>query len=186
MTDLRLRAELWLRLHGWWIPILVLLGVAAAALHAVALPDQQRRIASTASHLDGEKQALAEQTRHHADALASRQAAPAPQDGVSRFDRQLVGTSERSHLIRTLWREANRQQVRLGKIDFREERDVAGGFVRLRIHVPASGTYPAVKRLAFGLMHNHPSLALDAIEFKRDRPEGTLESELQFTFLMRP
>lgn len=186
MKDLRLRAELWLRLHGWWLPILILLGVTAVVLHAVVLPDRERRIAGMAGRLDAETQALSEQTRRQADTLSSQQTASAPEDGISRFDRQLAGTPERSQLIRTLWLEAGREQVRLGKIDFREERDVAGGFVRLHLHVPASGTYPAIKRLAFGLMHSHPSLALDAIEFKRDRLEGTLESELQLTFLMRP
>lgn len=183
----RLQAELWLRLHGGWPFALAALLLAVILVHGLVLPGKAGQIDAMAARVRGDQLQAQARARHleatRQQAEAARRAAPA--DVYGRFDTLLAGNTERSKFIRDIWQQASLQQVRLGKIDFREERDAAGGFLRLRIHVPTVGSYPAVKRLAFGLMRAYPSLAMDAIEFKRDRAQGELEGTLHFTLMMR-
>lgn len=185
--SLRLSAELWFHQRGWWAPLIALLLVLAVLVHGLVLPRKARQADVLAAQVHDDKLAAQRQAQgmvaKQEQAEALRKAAPA--EAAARFDTLLADASERSRLIRAMWQQAAPLQVRLGKIDFREERDVAGGFLRLRINVPTVGSYPAVKRLAFGLMHAYPALALDAIEFKRDRLQAELEGTLHFTLLMR-
>lgn len=185
MSHLRLQVQLWLRLHGWWpvaasalagitgVLYLALLPKLDADLHALGL--QQQTQAAELAHLNAPGHAV------------PRQAAGVQDNSVEHFERQLTSAKDRSKFLAQMWHEADHLGVRLGKVDFHEDVDAAGGYVRLRMNVPASGSYPAIKNFTFVLMRAYPALGLETIEFKRERvAQGDVDGLLHVVLMMRP
>ena len=92
-----------------------------------------------------------------------------------------------SWLMQQLWKQGSAAGLQMHKIDYRREADAGGRFERLHISVPASGSYPAVRKFSFVLMSAFPSLALDGLDMTRDpNASGSVETTLHFSLFTRP
>jgi hypothetical protein len=178
MTDLRLRAELWLAQVGPWPLFLTCGAVIAAAVWALILPAQERELALA------RKLAVAAAT----PASAARPVAFAGQpdsDSLQVFERSLATDADATRLMQRIWSDAARCGVRLSKVDYRTERDVAGGYSRLHITMPLGATYPGMRNFVFGLMAAFPTLSLDKLDMKRESAsQPDIEATVHMTLLV--
>lgn len=59
--------------------------------------------------------------------------------------------------------------------------------VEYSISFPVSGEYSGIRTFVFKVLADHPAIALDQINFQRDRVnDATLKAEIRFTLFIRP
>jgi Tfp pilus assembly protein PilO len=120
---------------------------------------------------------------------APRPAAPVSTQGTAleAFERRLANDDVVTAFQRQLWQQAEAAGLQLNKVDYRSEGDAGAQFTRLSITLPATGTYPGVRRFIFALMAQFPGLALDRLDLKRSSATGAeVEATMHFTLLRRP
>ena len=173
---LRLACELWLARHGYLPLAVVALFAALASVAAIVLP-----------RLQGE---LAREQRRNVF-LAEQAKAPttkpaAPRSHQRAFFEVLVPQSEKLAVAQDAWDAALASQLRVERAEYRGEPDSGAGFSRLTLRLPVGGSYPAIKRYVFGMLAQHPGLALDKIEVKRERAaQEALDVQLRFSLFVR-
>ena len=179
MSTLRLRTELWLGQIGPWKLLLALGSAAAVIVWTLLIGAQERQLVHV------RKLAVAASAQGNSARLAPM-ADPAGTDSLQAFERSLASDAGARHLMQRIWSDAARAGVRVSKVDYRTELDLAGGFSRLQISMPLGGTYPAMKKFIFGLMGTFPMLSLDKLDIKRESAsQPDIEATLHMTLLVR-
>ena len=179
MNGWPLKLELWFVGLGRWPPILAAVAALVAALWGVLLPVSEERAA----------RALRQVEVAGATTSTPRSAATEakPADALAAFEAQLASEDDLLRLMQQLWKQGSAAGLQMHKIDYRREADAGGRFERLHISVPASGSYPAVRKFSFVLMSAFPSLALDGLDMTRDpNASGSVETTLHFSLFTRP
>ena len=178
MNGWLLSVELWLMRLGRWPLACGAVAVPAALLWSTLLPLTEQQV-------DREARLL--------DSLRQRAVAPAPDvtatppDALAAFEARLATAEDVTRLMQQLWAQGESAGLQLNKVDYRTEEVTGAGFQRLSITLPMTGPYPAVRRLAFGLMTMFPSLSIDKLDMKRDQTaSGRVETTIHLTLFTRP
>ncbi|MEN9984294.1 MAG: hypothetical protein RI918_2263, partial [Pseudomonadota bacterium] len=75
-------------------------------------------------------------------------------------------------VVQDLLRMAEDQKLTVQKGEYRVQRDVTGGFMRYRMSLPIKGTASTVHRYIEAALSAQKTLALESVQFKRDRIES--------------
>ncbi len=171
----RLGTELWFASVGRWpVALAVVLAVPALLWAVVPATERQAR----------QQQLLAQGERAAPLPVA---AAPAGAETLAAFEKNLATDADVDRLMRQIWQHGGAAGLHMNKVDYRVETDAGGGFKRLLVTLPLSGTYPAVKSFAFTLMAAFPTLSLDKLDIKREHAaQGEVETTLHMSLLTRP
>jgi hypothetical protein len=81
---------------------------------------------------------------------------------------------------------AEDQKLTVQKGEYRVQRDITGGFMRYRMSLPVKGTAPTVHRYIEAALRAQKTLALESVQFKRDRIESIdIEARMQWVVFTR-
>jgi hypothetical protein len=127
-------------------------------------------------------------------AAPEARAVPVPdrggQDGRARlkaFDDYLLAHADIPTVVQDLIRLAEAEKLVLARGDYRPQADVQGGFLRYRMSLPVKGDAQAIRRFMQAALLAHRTLALEGVQFKRERIESaSVEARLQWVLLTRP
>jgi hypothetical protein len=79
---------------------------------------------------------------------------------------------------------ADERQLLLVRGDYKPQVDSAGGFLRYRMTLPVKGGMAAIQSFVAAVLQTHPSMAVEAVQFKRDRIASPLvEARIQWLLL---
>jgi hypothetical protein len=123
-------------------------------------------------------------TRARADRLHSRP--PAVQAPVERDWRADLpaGHAAHAHLAR-LFEAARAAGLNLTEGRYQEARDAGSGLTRLKISLPVSGSYPAIRAFVAQALNGQPSLAMEGMRLSRDTPgDGDIQGDLRFVLFL--
>jgi len=115
-------------------------------------------------------------------------AAPA-MDGRERlraFEAHLVPHEEIPNVLQNLFRLADAENLTLQRGEYKVEPDSNGGFIRYRMILPVNGGSSAVYRFIQAALLAHGALALDSVQFRRERIDAqNVEARIQWILLTR-
>jgi hypothetical protein len=94
---------------------------------------------------------------------------PDPQIRLKAFDAYLLSNAEVPDVVRDLIALAAEERLSLPRGEYRPQIEPHGGFLRYRMTIPVSGPAPSVLRFIESALRKHHALALESVEFKRDR-----------------
>lgn len=171
-----------LGLAGW---LLLGCGVAAAAALAVA-----QRQAGVIAALDAR---LADATARRGASALSAKPAPvatagraAAQGNLDAFDRILLPHDDIPLVVEDILRLADESGLSIKRGDYRPQADVAGAFLRYRMTLPVKGAAPAIHRFLQASLRAQKTLALESVQFKRDRIDSPeVEARVQWAIFTR-
>lgn len=110
-------------------------------------------------------------------------------DGRARlqvFERHLLAHEDIAAVVQDLLSLAEDHDLRLQRGEYRPQIDRAGGFLRYRMSLPVKGPALAVHGFMQAALRGHPALALETVQFKRERIESTeIEARIQWVLLTR-
>lgn len=86
-------------------------------------------------------------------------------------------------LVQALLDGAEQQGLRIERGNYRLEPEPAAAMTRLRVSLPLRGEPARVQRFVLAALQAHPTLALDALQFKRNA-DGPAQIEARVQFLM--
>jgi hypothetical protein len=94
---------------------------------------------------------------------------PDPQTRLKAFDAYLLSHAEVPDVVRDLIALAADEGLSLPRGEYRPLIEPQGGFLRYRMTIPVSGPAPSVLRFIESALRKHRALALESVEFKRER-----------------
>jgi hypothetical protein len=172
---------------GAWLTLALLLAAVLAA-------GLQRHWQTQASLLQARLTERAGAQRHGAALSALPLVAPGPGAGPSAqgrarlqaFERHLLAHEDIPVVVQDLLSLAQDQGLVLQRGEYRPQIDRAGGFLRYRMSLPVKGPALAIQGFMQAALRAHPALALETIQFKRERIESTeIEARIQWVLLTR-
>ena len=102
------------------------------------------------------------------------------------FERHLLAHEDIPVVVQDLLSLAQDQGLRLQRGEYRPQIDRVGGFMRYRMSLPVKGPALAIQGFMQAALHAHPALALETVQFKRERIESTdIEARIQWVLLTR-
>lgn len=119
-------------------------------------------------------------------APVTRPAGQARRAALREFYAALPAQDEIPALLQSLLDGAQQQGLRAARGNYRLEPEPAAALARLRIALPLRGEPARVQRFVLAALQAHPTLALDALQFKRD-PEGLalIDAKVQFVIYLQ-
>ena len=89
-------------------------------------------------------------------------------------------------VVQDLLRMAEDQKLTVQKGEYRVQRDITGGFIRYRMSLPVKGAAATIHRYIEAALRAQKTLALESVQFKRDRIESTdIEARMQWVVFTR-
>jgi Tfp pilus assembly protein PilO len=135
-----------------------------------------------------EQIAAADQQRRQLHASArNRVAEPVPaQTQLHNFYAKFPARSTLPDALMTLHRVANSNGLKDTRADFRDAPESGTPLVRVRIDIPVSGSYAAIRNWAVELLETLPTLTLDGMELRRASiGSQQVEARVRFQLLLR-
>ena len=175
----RLDLELIVRKTSWQAWLAALLVAIAAAIDAFGTGT------------------LAHATQARLADLHALGAAPAPSDDgappmplvhirYGAFVAVLEEKADTHHVIRSLFRAAERHALGLAQADYALAFDEAGKFWTYRVDLPLSGPYGSLRRFVDEVLRAIPCAALEQIDFKRDGVgAASVEARMRFVLYLK-
>jgi hypothetical protein len=158
--------------------LLLLAGLAASGL---ALWAQQRELQALAQL---RQQWLVQQAQPVARPVDTRAL-----DGRARlaeFDAYLPGHGEIPATVGALFNLAQQEGLTIARGDYKAQPDAAGGFLRYRMTLPVQGDAAAIRRFMLAALRGHKTLALESVQFKRERAAtAEVEARIQWVLFSR-
>lgn len=141
-----------------------------------------------------ESQQRAQDLQARADVLAHMLPAHPPrtrmqstQDKLDRFKAHLLPAKDIPSVVEDVLRLAEEEGLAIRRGEYRAQADTHGGFMRYGMALPVSGNEEMVRRFLRSALYRHKYIALQSIEFKRERIEtDSIEARLQFVILSTP
>lgn len=160
-------------LLGLLLPACVVLGIGAWTV------DQQQVRAMAATQLR-----LAE-----LELIPVRPAENRGSDGHARlkaFEGYLLAHEDIPVVVQDILNLAEDQHLSITRGEYRPEIDVQGKFLRYRMTLPVKGDAQAIRRFMLAALHAQKTLALESVQFKRERIESArVEARIQWIVLTR-
>lgn len=165
------------RRWGLWAPAMAVAAVLAALLGWNALENHQRAQAL---------QARADVLAKLRPASPQRDRAQGPTEKLARFESHLLPQADIPAVLEDVLRLAEEEGLAIKRGDYRPQVDTLGRFMRYRMAVPVSGDAAMVRRFLRSALYRHKYIALESIEFKRERIETErIEARLHLIILAR-
>lgn len=102
------------------------------------------------------------------------------------FENFLMPHEDIPVVVQDLLRMAEDQKLTVLKGEYRVQRDITGGFMRYRMSLPVKGTASTVHRYIEVALRAQKTLALESVQFKRDRIESIdIEARMQWVAFTR-
>lgn len=180
LWEARRAARAFVRRRGvFWPALLACLALAGAGL--VAGRDQAVRAALLA--------ASAPAAAPVATAVAPDASDPGQAGARSRlraFDAHLLPHADIPFALQDLLELGAAEGLSMQRGSYRPQADGAGGFLRYRMTLPVRGPAPAIQRFMKAALQRHRNLALDGVQFKRERVGATeIEARIDWVLLAR-
>jgi hypothetical protein len=100
------------------------------------------------------------------------------------FEQNLLPHAKIPVVVQALLRLAEDDGLSIRRGDYRLQADAGGGFVRYQMTLPVKGTAPAIHHFIQAALLDHSALALESVQFKRERIESSeIEARLQWVLL---
>lgn len=114
---------------------------------------------------------------------------PAGLDGRARlaeFDAYLPRHEEIPATLAALFNLAQREGLSIARGEYKAQADGPGRFLRYRMALPVQGDAAAIRRFMLAALQAHKTLALESVQFKRERPGvAAVEARIQWVLLLR-
>ena len=171
---------------AWLVLALLLLAALAAGM--------QRHWQTQASALEARLAERASAQRHGSTLsalpiVALGLGAGGSADGrgsLQAFERHLAAHEDIPVVVQDLLSLAQDQGLRLQRGEYRPQVDRVGGFMRYRMSLPVTGPALAIQGFMQAALQAHQALALETVQFKRERIESTdIEARIQWVLLTR-
>jgi len=108
-----------------------------------------------------------------------------PEADLAAFYAALARPANAPELLRRLHRTAQAHGLRLEQGEYRPLADPGGKLTRYQILLPATGTYPEVRRFLTQAGREIPGLSLDGISFQRQKiGDEALQAQIKFTLFL--
>lgn len=102
------------------------------------------------------------------------------------FDAHLVSHEDIPDVLQSLFHLADAENLTLQRGEYKVEPDSYGGFIRYRMILPVNGDSSAVYRFIQAALSAHGALALDSVQFRRERIDAkNVEARIQWILLTR-
>lgn len=133
----------------------------------------------------------AQELQARADVLANmlpahppRSRMQATQDKLARFEAHLLPAKDIPSVVEDVLRLAEEEGLAIRRGEYRAQPDTHGRFMRYGMALPVSGNEEMVRRFLRSALYRHKYIALQSIEFKRERIEtDSIEARLQLVIL---
>jgi hypothetical protein len=188
--ELRRWALVWMRRFGVWGVLLLICAIVGIV---AALVWGQQRALLKSLHL--QSQALPNSVHQKSSSLktvspvlAKTTETPpsSSHDRLMVFENHLLPQVQIPAAIETLLQDAKDQGLTVQRGNYRPEVDAVGGFMRYRMTLPVKGSAPAVQAFIDAALLNEKALALESVQFKRERIESAdVEVRLQWVVFTR-
>lgn len=100
---------------------------------------------------------------------------------LAAFERLLVPHADIPHVVRDLLERAGQARLAQVRGDYKAEPDAAGRFMRYRLSLPVKGEAERIQRYLMDALRVHPALALESVQFKRERIDSSeVEARVQW------
>jgi hypothetical protein len=123
----------------------------------------------------------------HVSAESPAHAKPAadPRSELAEFYAALAQPENAPDLLRRLHRVAREQGLMLDQAEYRPVADPEGKLTRYQIVLPAKGTYPEVRRFLVQASGDLPGLAVDSINFQRQKiGDPVVDAQIKLTLFL--
>lgn len=108
------------------------------------------------------------------------------EQGVAEFIGQLPADDEWMQTLADLFVLAEKYRLVLAKGEYQALLDASGLFLQHKMAIPIKGDPEAIQRFVEAALLQHPSLAFESIQFKREKIESrTLEARVQWSLFTR-
>ena len=105
---------------------------------------------------------------------------------LSDFQKYLLDYGDVPDTLRDLIVLAQTHNLVLSKGEYQSQIDLRGQFLRYQMTLPVRGPAPAVERFILEALAQHKTMALEAVQFKRESRSSTeLEAKVQWVVLTR-
>jgi Tfp pilus assembly protein PilO len=159
------------------VAALVVLAINVVVFVSMVSPALERR-----SALSLELEALRSESKSTAAVVAATRS---PADDLALFYGALAKLEAAPDLLQKLHEAAGQQQLRVDKAEYRPVADPGGKITRYQIVLPTRGTYPAVRKFLALAGREMPGLALDGINFQRQKiGDERLQAQIKFTLFL--
>lgn len=173
--ELRRAASAIKRRVGLW-PVAMLASSGLAGLLAWSAAENHQRAQDLQVRADVLAQML--------PAQPPRSRSQATQDKLDRFEAHLLPAKDIPSVVEDVLRLAEEEGLAIRRGEYRAQADTHGGFMRYGMALPVSGNEDMVRRFLRAALYRHKYIALQSIEFKRERIEtDNIEARLQFVIL---
>jgi len=165
--------------HIGWAGATLVAGLVMAGAAGWVRQDQAERL------MQGQQQVLIQRAQ-----LVARPAdRPAERDGRARlaeFDAYLPRHDEIPATLAALFNLAQREGLSIARGEYKAEADGPGRFLRYRMTLPVQGDAAAVRRFMLAALQAHKTLALESVQFKRERSGAAeVDARIQWVLLLR-
>ncbi len=100
------------------------------------------------------------------------------------FEEYLLPHENIPFVLEDVFRLAKKEGLSIQRGEYQAQIDSTGGFLRYRMSFPLKGAAPAVHRFLHTALSTHKTLALESLQFKRERIDSiVLEARLQCVVL---
>jgi Type II secretion system (T2SS), protein M subtype b len=156
---------------------LMVLAINVMVFVSLVAPALERR-----SALSLELETMRNESRS-SEAVVTKTRSPA--DDLALFYGALARLETAPDLLQKLHETAGLQQLKVEKAEYRPVADPGGKITRYQIVLPARGTYPAVRKFLALAGREVPGLALDGINFQRQKiGDEQLQAQIKFTLFL--
>jgi hypothetical protein len=105
---------------------------------------------------------------------------------LQQFSDYLLTYDDIPDVIQALFRLAEAEGLTLQRGEYKPEIDQRGNFLRFRMSLPIKGDPQAIYRFILTALHQNKSLALESVQFKRERADAKdVEVNIQWLLLTK-
>jgi hypothetical protein len=105
---------------------------------------------------------------------------------IERFQAYLLPNEDVSEVLRLIIGLANREGLQLVRGEYKVVSDARGGFVRYKMTLPVQGGASKVEQFILNALAEHKTLALDSVQFKRERIDTSdVEARVEWVLMTR-
>lgn len=166
-------------LWGWGLALLAVMVVVAVAVIYV----QTQQAQALRARLND---ALGTQEAGNAASSTAALTYADGRAGLKAFENHLLPHEEIPRVVQDVLRLAEKEGLSIQRGQYRPQIDTAGGFLRYRMSLPVQGPAPAIHRFIQSALRTQKTLALDSIQFKRERIQSSnVEVRIQWVVMAR-
>lgn len=170
------RVVLWLGLPG-----LVAIGLltACAAFYVFTISRAEGQLVSV------RHQVLAVQEQAKRGTRESTSLQGTSEEQLARFYNLFPPNDDLPQRMETIFALAQKQGLGLEQGEYKVMRDTDGGLVRFQMTFPVKGEYPRIRKYLTSLMADIPTLALQKVQFKRERVgDATVDADIKLVLYL--